>query len=41
MGDKCIHCLVGTSEGRRLLAKPMCGKAYNIQTDLEGIGFLD
>ena len=24
MGDKCVHCLVGTSEGKRLLGKPMC-----------------
>jgi hypothetical protein len=32
---------VGTSEGKRLLAKPICGKADNIQTDLEGLGFLD
>jgi hypothetical protein len=29
---------LGTTEGKRLLAKPMCGKADKIQIDLEDIG---
>jgi len=24
MGDKCVDCLVETSEGKRLRRKPMC-----------------
>ena len=34
MGDKCVHCLAGTSEGKRLLGKPMCRWADNIEIDL-------
>jgi hypothetical protein len=33
-----IHCLVGTSEGNRLLGKPMCRWANNIKIDLEDKG---
>jgi len=40
MGDKCVHSLVVTSEGKRLLGKPMCRKADSIKSDLENKGWL-
>jgi hypothetical protein len=39
MGDKCVHCLMGTSEGKRLLGKSMCRWADNIKFDLKNKGW--